>query len=416
MLAAAIGIASVVATISITSGANDVLRKSITNLGTNIIVVQNKGGIQNRIRKSSKALTLVANVPGVRALFRKGPLNSRDVTELRTLFSKEDILVSPAVITSMNASPDADAKGERTTVIATDEKHFRMLAVPPIAGRLMDPGEVASGRKICVLDEASVYRLFSPDTRPEDVIGRTLVLSGKKRKISVEVVGVLDDPFPLRLKAKLKLDVATIARSVYYTRLEYKNVYLPFPLLHDASSPQINSVFVMPREIEDVEPVEERVKEYMKARNRNVTIWNQKKWVFSTVGLVEHLTSFSSYIWIMILGVAMVMIVTITLVSVRERYYEIAIRITEGATKGKITLQFAIESLYLSIVGGIVGIGLGYLIIAVLEKRVLRWEAQVSLRIVAFAFLMSVVLGILTSIPTAKRAASLNPVDVFRMH
>ena len=89
---------------------------------------------------------------------------------------------------------------------------------------------------------------------------------------------------------------------------------------------------------------------------------------------------------------------------------------TEGATKFRIMLQYAIESVYLAVTGGVMGVAFGFLLIKILRHYFIRWEAPVELRSIALAFISSFAIGILTSIPTAKHAASLNPVDVFRMH
>ena len=416
MLTAAIGIASVVATISITNGANSAVRSSLTNFGTNIIVVQNKSNIQNRIRRSSKAISLVRDLPGIGGIFKKQPLDFNDVRRLKEEYSDEGVLVSPAILKKLNASLDGDEKPKRRTIIGTEPNYFKMFPLDMKAGRLMTSEEIVRGDKVCVIDEALIYMMLPSNVGAEDVIGRTINVSQKRKKTAFRIVGVLKDPHLLRRRRKVKIDVGKIARGAHTSRLEFKNIYVPYYVLDNPRSPQMNAIFVMAQELDEVDALKEDVKTYMSGRNKDVLVWDQKTWIFSTLEILEELTSFSHYIWIMILAVAMIMIITITLVSVRERFYEIAIRITEGATKMRIMLQFAIESLYLSAAGGILGIGLGYVIIDILRYYFIHWEAPVSYRVILFAFFISVLFGILTSIPTAKRAASLNPVDVFRMH
>ena len=416
MLTAAIGISSVVATIAIIEGADKILSSSISDLGTNIVVAQNGQGLQSRIRGASKAEELLKKVPGVKNIFKKQPIDERDVSNLRKLYEGQDILISPAVIQGMNSESNVREENIRSTVVATDGAYFKMIAVGEIAGRAMTPEEIRDGRRVCVLDESEVYRLLGNEYRPIEAIGKTVTISTKKETFSLEVVGVLRDPYAMRLKGNRKLDVGTVARSVFFTRLEYKNIYVPYALLAGAEEMQINTIFVTPASLDDVDAVQASLKDYMSKHNKDVLVWDQKRWIFDTTGVIESFTAVNHSVWIMILCVAMIMIVTITLVSVRERYYEIAVRITEGATKGKIILQFALESLYQSVTGGVLGIVLGLIMIRFCERHIIRWPAPVSPKILGFAILVSIGIGLLTSIPTAKRAASLNPVDVLRMH
>ena len=415
-LTAAIGIASVVATISIINGANAVMRTSLTNFGTNIIVVQNKGNIQDRIRKSSKAMSLIRDLPGISRILKSRPLDTNDAERLRKQHRGEGVLVSTAILKKMNASINEGETPARRTVIGIDLDYLKMLPLPMKAGRNMTSAEITLGDRVCVIDEALIYLMLPPETKAEDVVGKTMTIHGKRKDEPFKIVGVLKDPQSLRRKRKEKLDVGRIAREVQYSRLEFMNIYVPYAALDDPKLSQLNAIFVMAPKLEEVDALKKQVEKYMSVNKKDVLVWDQKTWIFAALEVMEDLISFSHFIWIMILGVAMIMIITITLVSVRERYHEIAIRITEGATKFRITLQFAIESLYLSLLGGILGIGLGYLIIGILKHSLVRWDAPVSWRVILFAFLTSLVFGVLTSIPTAKRAASLNPVDVFRMH
>ena len=110
------------------------------------------------------------------------------------------------------------------------------------------------------------------------------------------------------------------------------------------------------------------------------------------------------------------MIETINLLSVRERYTEIAIRRTEGATKKAIGLQFGLEGILLCATGGLAGIGLGIVMAKAIEATILRWDVAFSASAIAIAAGLSVGVGIVSSILPAKRAASLDPIEVFRMH
>ena len=415
-LAGAIAIASIIATISITDGANKAIRSGFTNLGTNIIAVQSSENLITKISESSNAMTVVKNLPGISNIFESQPLNLIDVKRLQQLLAGYKAIVTPAIVKKVNVSIGGTAKDSRRTLVGVEADYFKMLPLPLVAGRLITQDEIKKREKICVLDEMAIYMMYPFGTKPDDVVGKTITISDKRRKIPLRIVGVLKDPQVLRTKKKEVLDIGRIARAAQYSRLEFINIYAPLYLIEDAKIPQINVIFAAPPNIEDVDVVEAKVKAFMTSSKKAAFVWAQKKWIFATLEALEELTSFSRYIWIMILVVAMVMILTITLVSVRERYYEIAIRMTEGATKFRIMLQYAIESIFLAVAGGIIGVIFGFLLIKILRYYFIRWEAPVEIHSIALAFISSLVIGILTSIPTAKHAASLNPVDVFRMH
>lgn len=423
ILTAAIGIASVVATVSIIDGANSVIDKSLMSLGPNIIVVQNKSGISRRILKSATAKVIIRNLPKMPALpggkkrKPRNPLDMNDVKRLKKLFSEEGVIVSPAMLKRLKASVGYEGREPGATIMGTDTNYLKMYEnVPMAAGKSMTAEQVRRGDNVCVLDQAMAFKLFPLDVKVKDMVGRTLTLSAKDKELTFKIIGILKDPHVLRARAGKRIDVAAIARELHYTRLEFMNVYVPLKALNGPGPPEINSLLLASKSVEEVESLMTRVKGYMSKRGKHVRVWGQKTWILAARSTLDSFTSFGHFVWIMILAVSLIMIITITLVSVRERYYEIAVRITEGATRIKIILQLALESLYLSLVAGIIGVGLGHIVIAICERFLIRWDAMVSYKVLLLAFSLSVLIGILTSIPSARHAASLNPVDVLRMH
>jgi putative ABC transport system permease protein len=107
-------------------------------------------------------------------------------------------------------------------------------------------------------------------------------------------------------------------------------------------------------------------------------------------------------------------IMNIMLVSVTERTREIGLRKAVGAKKRDILLQFLIESMLLSLAGGIVGILLGATGAKVAETAVPQLTTVVSADIIALATLVSAAIGIFFGIYPAYRAAGLNPIDALR--
>jgi putative ABC transport system permease protein len=106
-------------------------------------------------------------------------------------------------------------------------------------------------------------------------------------------------------------------------------------------------------------------------------------------------------------------IMNIMLVSVTERTREIGIRKAVGATRGAILGQFLLEAVLLSVTGGLVGIGLGFLSARVVSAAA-GWATLVTPTSVAMAFGFSACIGLFFGIYPARRAAYLNPIEALR--
>jgi putative ABC transport system permease protein len=116
-------------------------------------------------------------------------------------------------------------------------------------------------------------------------------------------------------------------------------------------------------------------------------------------------------VWILIVLVAAVMLSTLHLITIRERYDELAVRRCEGARRADLAWQVTCEGTVLSLAGGLLGLPLGQAAAAVLREMVgfpFRFEARYAL----VATLIAVGLGLLASVVPARRAARLDPARV----
>ncbi|HCD38760.1 MAG TPA: MacB family efflux pump subunit, partial [Candidatus Omnitrophica bacterium] len=106
-------------------------------------------------------------------------------------------------------------------------------------------------------------------------------------------------------------------------------------------------------------------------------------------------------------------IMNIMLVAVTERTREIGLRKAIGAAEGDILMQFLCESVLLSLIGGGLGIGLGFFI-AMLMVAIAGWAIQVSLFSILLASIFSFVVGVVFGLWPARQAARLNPIEALR--
>ena len=103
----------------------------------------------------------------------------------------------------------------------------------------------------------------------------------------------------------------------------------------------------------------------------------------------------------------------IMLVSVTERTKEIGIRLAVGAKSRDVLLQFMIEAMFISFLGGIIGVGLGVLT-SVSVAKFGGWPIAVTIYSIALSFLFSAIIGIFFGWYPARKAARLNPIDALR--
>jgi len=130
-------------------------------------------------------------------------------------------------------------------------------------------------------------------------------------------------------------------------------------------------------------------------------------------GITGVLTGLLSAVAAVSLLVGGIGIMNIMLVSVTERTREIGIRLAVGATQGQVLMQFLIEAVVLSLIGGAIGIVLG-LGLALLGTQLLSVPFAPSASVVALAFVFSAVVGIVFGFFPARRAARLDPIEALR--
>jgi putative ABC transport system permease protein len=107
-------------------------------------------------------------------------------------------------------------------------------------------------------------------------------------------------------------------------------------------------------------------------------------------------------------------IMNIMLVSVRERTREIGVRKALGATKRDILVQFLVESVAVSLLGGVIGLGFGALIAAGVSAAVPEIPTKITLWIILVAFGFSVAVGVFFGVAPARKAADLDPIEALR--
>ncbi|MEO5806438.1 ABC transporter permease [Devosia sp.] len=373
-----IGVAAVIALVTIGNGTTASVVAGVSELGGNVLTVRpgeaatGPGGTQS----SAKPFT-VADATAIADQIS----GARDV----------------APIASSRITVIAGSDNWTSTLTGSDNAYFDAGQWELAAGRLFTDSELRSGSTVCIIGE----------TVRENLLGNQNPLGQKLRlqRMPCEVVGLL--------AAKGNSGFGTDQDDIIMTPLRTFQRRI-------AGNTDVASITVTARADSTTAKVKRDVEILLRERRRikigdandfNVFDMTQVTAVLSTITTV--LTGLLAAVAGISLLVGGIGIMNIMLVSVTERTREIGIRLAIGALRGQVLQQFLMEAVVLSLLGGLVGIVLG-LALAFLGVSLLKVPFAFDPVIVALAFGFSGVIGVIFGYFPARRAASLNPIEALR--
>ncbi|WP_375773831.1 ABC transporter permease [Archangium gephyra] len=263
-------------------------------------------------------------------------------------------------------------------------------------GRFFSPVEAVDGRQVVVVGLDVVETLF-PGMEP---LGQQLRIKGRP----FTVVGVLQ-------RRGSFLGMMSMDNVIIMPLLAYETVY---------GSVDSVEIAVQAREPDQLNKAQEEVTNLLRRRRDVAPLEPNDFEVHTNESMTETFNSLSQVITIASFGVCLLSLVVggigilnIMLVSVTERTKEIGIRKALGARKFRILAQFATEAVIMSLLGGIIGVGLGFGL-AFLSRWMLGFNTVVPAWAVALSLAMSSGVGLVFGIYPAARAARLDPVEAMR--
>ncbi len=379
MLGLIIGVAAVITMLALGNGAKTSVQASIASLGTNTISVgagsSKSGGVRGGAFSSQTLLAgdAVAIAQEARLLSAVTPLTQNN---------------SQAVVGNNNWSTTVNGAG-------LDFPSIRNWQVA--RGRFFTESEVKTSAKVAVLGQSVVDNLF-PEGEP---LGKTVRLGS----VPVRVIGVLevkgdsqfggdqDDivvvPYTTAMKRLFKL---TALRTIMASAVDEDSV--------DAAVKEVTAILTRRHRIKEGEDADFQVRTQAEFAERAA----ESSAVFTA--LLAGIASVS----LLVGGVG---VMNIMLVSVTERIREIGIRMAVGAKKADIRLQFLVESVLLSVLGGSIGIALA-VVAAQLGTRFTSLPLLVDSGSVLLAFGFSAAIGIFFGYYPAVKASQLDPIQALR--
>lgn len=378
ILGVLIGVASVIAMLALGTGAKEDVKKRISSLGSNLLMVRSSSHRVGGVSLESGSVTR---------------FTLRDVDEIKEKIPGIDKI---SATVSGRGQVVYQGKNWNTQIQGTTEEYPDMRNARPAKGRFFTKNETIMRAKIAVIGQTVAKQLFG-DKNP---LGEFI----KIRRIDFQVIGIL--PAKGSSGWRDEDDIIMIPLNTAMYRLLGKEY--------------VDSIDVQVTDANLMDDVSDKIKKLVVALHRlpetrkdTIDIRNMadiQETVTATVKTFSYLLGSIAFISLLVGGIG---IMNIMLVSVTERTREIGLRKAVGADNNDILFQFIIESVVICILGGLIGIMFGSLISVVLSKFA-GWSTKISLPSVLMAFTFSVLIGLIFGIWPARKASRLNPIDALR--
>lgn len=376
VLGVVIGVAAVIAMVTIGNGTTESVKQELSRLGTNMLFVRAGQFGPGRASTEAKRFTMddveaISNqISGIQAV---APSNRSTATVV------------------------SGGQNYSTSIIGTNNDYLIAQGWTLSLGREFTPAEDRGGQIGCILGETVRRELFGSS----DPIGQTV----RVNQVSCPVVGVLERKGESGMGDDQD-DTVLMPIRIHQRRLGGTNT--------------VQNIMVSARDGVSTEKVQSDLESLLRERRRitlgkadDFSVNDMAQMAAAMTGTTMLLTGLLGAVAAVSLLVGGIGIMNIMLVSVTERTREIGIRLAIGALEKQVLTQFLVEAVMLSAFGGLAGIltGLGLAYVAV---QFLSVPFVVSMPIILLAFGFSAAIGVVFGYFPARRAASLSPIEALR--
>ena len=377
-----VGIAAVIAVVSIGQGAQTMMMTQISSMGNNLIMVfpgsRSQGGVHGG---SGSAQTLTAE---------DGQAIAQDLSHLVRA-------VTPMVRSGGQVIYQENNWSTQIQGVSVDYPEVRNWDMA--SGVFFTTADQRAGARVCVIGQTVADNLFVGD----DPVGKSLRI----RNMPFRVLGVMARKGSNTMGSDQ--DDTIIAPYTTVRRVLYNSIFN-----------NVNMLLVSLHSLDDIPAAKEEIGKLLRQRHKlaphaddDFNLLDMTE-ISNTIGSVTKLmTILLTTVASISLLVGGIGIMNIMLVSVTERTREIGLRMAIGATPSDILLQFITEAMTLSTVGGLIGVALG-VIGARTVGRIQEWPILITESSVLIAFLFSAAIGVFFGLYPALRASRLNPIECLR--
>ena len=384
MLGIIIGVAAVIAMVGVGAGAQARVAEQIQSLGSNLIIVLSGSVTASGIRLGTGSQLTISEDDSA-AIAREVPLVQASAPSVRG--------TAQVVYGNLNWA---------TAIQGVTPDYFEAREWPVTDGRAINPEDVEGATKIALLGQTTVLNLFG-ESEP---LGQIIRI----KKVPFTVVGVLSrkgqNSWGQDQDDVILIPISTAKKKVLG--------------VSQANPRAVGSISVKVRADEDMAEAENQIRALLRQRHRLQPFQDDDFWLRNLSEVLqtqEESSKVMTYLLAAIASVSLLVggigIMNIMLVSVTERTREIGLRMAVGARGRDILVQFLVEAITLSLIGGVIGIALG-LGGSRAISYIAEWRTLVAPEAIALAFGFSAAVGVFFGFYPARKAARLDPIEALR--
>jgi putative ABC transport system permease protein len=378
MLGIIIGVLAVILGTAIGQGSRQQVLERIQSLGSNVITVSPGAGRQGAVSAG------------------QGSRQTLTMNDVEAIEKGSSAVTAVAPQIQRSAQVKYGNQNTSTSIVCTTPEFLAIRGFKLERGSMFTDGDVRGRRKVCVVGKTTAEDLFGGSAP----IGRSLRIQG----ISFRIVGLLaskgtavfgdpDDQIVIPISTGMKQVFGQDYLSTIYAQ---------------TANPETTA-----RAVSEIETLLTKSHRLLPSEEPDFRVRTQQEFMQIQEESSQTLTLLLTGIAAVALLVGGIGIMNIMLVSVTERTREIGIRKAVGARPLNILLQFLIEAMTLSVLGGLIGIGGGFLACAAITATV-GWPTLISPFWIFVAFFSSATIGIFFGIYPAYKAAQLDPIEALR--
>jgi putative ABC transport system permease protein len=370
-----IGNASVILVVTISLAGKDLILDYIRGIGSNLVYADYESPGEN----SAKVQADFVKIADVQALRER--LGSQIVAATAVMNGHDQITV--------------DGKVRDITLDGVDSDYARVRNLVIVRGRAIDESDVALRQRVAMMIDKFAIRVFGSQ---DAALGQTIRI----HQLEFTVIGTFREKTSTIGQGEITDDTMLIPISVmkYFTDYE-----------------RIEPVYLQVRNAGDVHAVTQEVGEILESRHRPGAKYNVQN-LSAILETADQIATVMTIVLLTVSAIALVIsgigIMNIMLVTVTERTREIGLRLAVGASRRDVLLQFLVESVVISLVGGAIGIVIGLALPLSVRFFTDQVKVPISPLSVVVAFGVSFIVGVAFGLLPARRASQLNPTEALR--
>ena len=380
MLGIIIGIGAVITMVSLGQGASAAVQSEISSLGTNVVII----------------VPGATTVGGVRGGL--GTLSTLTVDDAEAIESKIYGITTALYANRSVLQAVSEYKNWSTVVLGTTPEFIDVRNWPLAEGNFFTQSDMNSAANVAVLGKTAVRNLFNPG---DEVVGAQLRI----KNVPLRVIGVLA-PKGQSITGQDQDDLVVLP----FSTAERKVLGTQF-------LGTVGVMLIATQSPSDIPVVVDEIRDLLRTRHRLHPSDEDDFTIRTMEDITEAIAGASRTMMLMLMGIASISLIVggigimnILLVSVTERTKEIGLRMAVGAKRTHILLQFLIEAIMLTAIGGIIGIAVGIGTSSFLT-RAIGWPTIISSQAVAASLLFSFIVGVFFGLYPANKASKLNPIE-----